>query len=167
MTITCFEYLFCYSVAKQILDFLPWRNSPSGPRPTIHHHTHLDTQHSVGFLRTIYHPQTESSTCQHTTITKHKHPCPWRDSNPQSQQTSGRRPTGIGQNLELIIKIYILRHIPPGKIQNIFNLSTHWSTLLDTHKEEQFNSLCNIHRLLSLKEAYCVWGMNWFFTCNT
>jgi len=30
---------------------------------------------------------------QHTTITRDRHPCPGRDSNPQSQQASGRRPT--------------------------------------------------------------------------
>jgi hypothetical protein len=29
----------------------------------------------------------------HTTLTAHKHPCPRWDSNPQSQQASGRRPT--------------------------------------------------------------------------
>jgi hypothetical protein len=29
---------------------------------------------------------------QHTTLTRDRHPCPRRDSNPQSQQASGRRP---------------------------------------------------------------------------
>ena len=29
----------------------------------------------------------------HTTLTAHKHPCPRWDSNPQSQQASGRKPT--------------------------------------------------------------------------
>jgi len=35
----------------------------------------------------------ETSTWHHTTLTTDKHPCPRWDSNPQSQQTSGRRPT--------------------------------------------------------------------------
>jgi len=33
------------------------------------------------------------STWQHTTLTTERHPCLRRDSNPQYQQASGRRPT--------------------------------------------------------------------------
>jgi hypothetical protein len=36
---------------------------------------------------------TESSIWQHTTFTRDRHPCHRRDSNPQSQQARGRRPT--------------------------------------------------------------------------
>ena len=36
----------------------------------------------------------ETSTWQHTTLTTDKHPCPRWDSNPRSQQASGRRPRG-------------------------------------------------------------------------
>ena len=39
-------------------------------------------------------PVAETSTWQHTTLTTDKHPCPRCDSNPQSQQASGRRPRG-------------------------------------------------------------------------
>ena len=53
-------------------------------------HTWTHT-HSVGFSRTKDRP-VAASTCQHTTITIDKHPCPQRDSNPKSQQASGRRP---------------------------------------------------------------------------
>jgi len=35
----------------------------------------------------------ETSTWQHPTLTTDKHPCPRWDSNPQSQQVSGRIPT--------------------------------------------------------------------------
>ena len=35
----------------------------------------------------------ETSTFQHTTLTTDRHPYPWWDSNPQSQQASGRRLT--------------------------------------------------------------------------
>ena len=37
-------------------------------------------------------PDPETSTWKHTTLTTDRHPCPWQDSNPQSQQASGRRP---------------------------------------------------------------------------
>ena len=38
-------------------------------------------------------PDAETSTWQHTTLTRDTHPCLWRDSNPQSQQASGRKRT--------------------------------------------------------------------------
>ena len=37
-------------------------------------------------------PSQQTSTWQHTTLTRHRHPCLRRESNPQSQQTSDRRP---------------------------------------------------------------------------
>jgi hypothetical protein len=55
--------------------------------------THSDTPHSVGLLCTRDWPVAETSTWQNTTLTRDKHPCPWRNSNPQSQQASDRRPT--------------------------------------------------------------------------
>jgi len=55
--------------------------------------SHSDTQQSVGLLWTSDHPDAEISTWQHTTITTDKYPFPQRDSNPQSQQASGRRVT--------------------------------------------------------------------------
>jgi len=50
----------------------------------IHDHTQLDTPNSVGDLSMSDQPN--------TTLTRDKHPCPQRDSNPQSQQASGHRP---------------------------------------------------------------------------
>ena len=55
--------------------------------------SHSDTHHSVGILWTSDQPDAETSTWQHATLTRDRHPCPRRDSNPQSQQASGRRPT--------------------------------------------------------------------------
>ena len=55
-----------------------------------HSNTHT---HSVGLLWTSDQPIAETSTWQHTTLTRDRHPCRRRDSNPQSQQASGRRPT--------------------------------------------------------------------------
>jgi hypothetical protein len=51
------------------------------------------TPHSVGLLWTGDQPDAEISTWQHTALTRERHPCPRRDSNPQSQQASGHRPT--------------------------------------------------------------------------
>jgi len=48
----------------------------------------LDTPQSAGVLWTSDQPDAETSTWQHTT-----HLCSRRDSNPQSQKVSGRRPT--------------------------------------------------------------------------
>jgi hypothetical protein len=54
---------------------------------------HSDTPDSVGLLWTRDQPVAETSTWQHTTLTRDRHPCPRRYSNPQSQQASGRRRT--------------------------------------------------------------------------
>jgi hypothetical protein len=51
------------------------------------------TPHSVRLLWTSYHPDAETSAWQHTTLTRDRHPCHRRDSNPQSQQTNGHRLT--------------------------------------------------------------------------
>jgi hypothetical protein len=53
----------------------------------------LDIPHSVELLWTSDQPVAETSTLQHTTLTRDTHPCPRRDSNPQSLQARGRRPT--------------------------------------------------------------------------
>ena len=52
-----------------------------------------DAPQSVGLLWTSDQPVAETSTWQHTALTTDRHPCPRWDSNPQSQQASGRRPT--------------------------------------------------------------------------
>ena len=56
--------------------------------------THGQTKpHLVELLWTRDRPVTETSTWQHRTLTRDKHPCSRQDSNQQSQQASGRRPT--------------------------------------------------------------------------
>jgi len=52
----------------------------------------LNTPNSVGLLWTSDRPDAETSTWQHTTLSRDKRPCLRRDSKPQSQQPSGRRP---------------------------------------------------------------------------
>ena len=69
---------------------------PSGPWPPHSRGfsiTHNDAPHSVRLLWTNDQLDAETSTWQHTTFTTDKHPCHRWDSNPQSQQVSGRRPT--------------------------------------------------------------------------
>ena len=51
-----------------------------------------DASQSVGLLWTSNQLVAETSTLQHTTLTTNTHAHRW-DSNPQSQQASGRRPT--------------------------------------------------------------------------
>jgi len=55
--------------------------------------SYSDTPHLVGLLWTSDQPDAETSTWQHTTLTRDKHPCPRRVWNPQSQQAWGRKPT--------------------------------------------------------------------------
>ena len=52
--------------------------------------THNDSPQSVGLLWTSDQLVAETSTWQHTTLTTDRHPCPWWNSNPWSQQASGR-----------------------------------------------------------------------------
>jgi hypothetical protein len=71
--------------------FFRGATAPSGPGPP----------HCRGFTITIRHITLGKTPLdlwsglrkQHTTLTRDRHPCPRRNSNPQSQQASGRRPT--------------------------------------------------------------------------
>jgi len=54
---------------------------------------HSGTPRSVGLLWTSDQPVAQTSPWQHTTLTTDRHPCPWRDSDPQSQQSNVGRPT--------------------------------------------------------------------------
>jgi hypothetical protein len=74
--------------------FSSWLDSPSGPRPPLwgSSTTFRHTPHSVGTLWTSDWPVAETSTWQHTTLIRKRHPCPRRDSNSQSQRRGGHRP---------------------------------------------------------------------------
>ena len=54
--------------------------------------SHSDTPQSVGLLWTSDQPDAETCAGLHATLTRDRNPCPRWDSNPQSQQASGRRP---------------------------------------------------------------------------
>jgi len=84
------------SEGENLLFFFIWCNRPQWAKASSFtrflDHTQ-DAQQSVGLLWTSDQPVAKASTWQHTTITTDKHPCLRRDSKPQSQQASGRRPT--------------------------------------------------------------------------
>jgi hypothetical protein len=71
--------------------FLPthcrWRGA------MVHLITLRHTPQSVGLLWTRDRPNPGTSTWQHRTLTRDRHPCPRKDSNPQAQQASGLRLT--------------------------------------------------------------------------
>jgi hypothetical protein len=81
---TCVCYFF------QWYEYIPGSDFPFVSK--LHDHTHLDTLHSVGLLWTSDQPDAETSTWQHTTLKRDRHPCSRRDSNPQSQQANSRKP---------------------------------------------------------------------------
>ena len=68
----------------------PWRC-----RGLLSHLITMTHTHSVGLLWMRDRPVAENTTWQHTTYRRDQHPLPRRNSNPQSQQTSGRRPTPL------------------------------------------------------------------------
>jgi hypothetical protein len=55
--------------------------------------SHSDTSHFARLFWTNDQPDAELSTWQHTTVARDRHPCPRRNSKPQSQQGSDGRPT--------------------------------------------------------------------------
>ena len=54
--------------------------------------SHSDTPYSVGLLWATDQPHAETSTWQHTTLTRDRYPWPWRDSNAQSQERAAADP---------------------------------------------------------------------------
>jgi len=72
-----------------------------------HTHTHTHTSgtlpQTVELLWTMDRPFAETFAWQHTTITRSRHPCPRQDSNPQSQQASGRKTTPPGSASSTVI----------------------------------------------------------------
>ena len=65
---------YAYRVAPIYFHPPPWRKSPEWARASLlswlQDHTNTNTPHSVGLLWTSDHPDAETSTWQHTTVTK-------------------------------------------------------------------------------------------------
>jgi hypothetical protein len=82
-----------YSWAKF---FFLWRCSSLGPWPSHFWGLQItlnDKAHSLVLLWTSDPLVAKNSTWRHTTLTRDKYPCSWRDSNPLAQKAGGRRPT--------------------------------------------------------------------------
>jgi len=92
-----FRSFVCLFVFSFVCLYVFRATAPSRPRPPHSrgfYITHNDASQSVGLLWTRDQLVAWTSTLQHTTHnTTDKHPCLRWDSNPQSQQASGRRPT--------------------------------------------------------------------------
>jgi len=71
-----------------------WAIAPVGPGPPLYRGFAiiLRQPHSVGLLWTGDEPDPETSTWKYTTLTRQRHPCLRRDSNPQSQKREAGRP---------------------------------------------------------------------------
>jgi hypothetical protein len=86
-----------FGAIAQLLFFFPVAQQPlvgQGHLIIEASRSHSDTPHTVGLLWTSDQPDAETSTWQHTKLTTiDRHPRPRPDSNLQSQQASGRRPT--------------------------------------------------------------------------
>ena len=74
------------------------------------HDQHSYTPEWLGLLWTSDQPDAENSIWQHTTLTRDKYPCSRRDSNPQSQKASDRRPTA--RSLRSAIYFYLIFVVP-------------------------------------------------------
>jgi hypothetical protein len=77
------------------LSFFPVRCSPQWARAFLINEasrSHSDTSNSVELLWMSDQSGAETSTKQQATFTRDGQQCPWRDSNPQSEQVSGRNP---------------------------------------------------------------------------
>jgi hypothetical protein len=84
------DYRTSYSTPEHFVSFYGWTVLVGLGRLLIADVS--KATHSVGFLRTSDRLAAGTSTWQHTTLTRNRHQCPRQDSNPHSQQVSGRSP---------------------------------------------------------------------------
>jgi hypothetical protein len=114
LTLTSFLFFFLpFFICFLVGSFLPTHCRCRGYCCTWSHI--MTSTRSVGLLWTRDRPVAETCTWQHTRFTGDRHPCPRRDSNPQSQLASGRRraldraATGIGPLSFYMQEIWRLR----------------------------------------------------------
>jgi hypothetical protein len=75
--------------------FFPWLDSPGRPRPDPCRGFEITPRHTTPGRTPLYEWSTRHRNLYLTTHNTHKRQTflpPWQDSNPQSQQASGRRP---------------------------------------------------------------------------
>ena len=94
----------CPSITPIIFQF-PWRNSPQWTRafslPRLQDHT----PHSIGLLWSSDQPAGQTSTGQLTTLTKDRHPCSRRHSNPAILASERLHIHALGRTATIIIII--------------------------------------------------------------
>jgi len=80
----------------------------------LHDHTQRHTIPDITPLDEISARHSDLDLTTHTVLITNSHPCPWKDSNPQSQQASSRRPTSqTARQLLLSIPVYTTYQIYP------------------------------------------------------
>jgi hypothetical protein len=104
----------------------------------------FDTPHSVGLLWMSDQPVTDTSTRKHTTLTKHRRPFPMRDSNPQYQQASDRRP-----------KRYTARPMGSAESANGRFIRWHISSLNENNRKR---IIADSKLLSKVKSSSLLWG---------
>ena len=125
--------------------------------------TQNDEIESVGLLWTSDRPDAENSTSQHTTFTTDKHPCPQWNSNPHSQQASGRKPTSQTARL-LRPAFYAYAKNKSGIDRNLYVLgymqrnvnTTRLVTQVQRKNEERSPSNCHRGIRVSIILSECV-----------
>ena len=121
--------------------------------------SHSDTPQSVEGLWTSDRPVAETSIWQVTTLATHRTACPRRDSNPQSQKTSGHRP-----------KPYIARQ-PRSASYELLKASFFFlnCSLFKTIKTDRFVMArawsFNVSRLLYLPPGLTFKTSTWYSDC--
>jgi hypothetical protein len=113
--------------------------------------SHSYTRHSVGLLWTSDQPDAETSTWEHTTLTRDWHPRPPRGSNLQSQQVSGAA-IWIGPPHQYAIECSTcIRHSPglhPHSTSGPQALFYFWIYLFTSHVSVHVTGRHNIHAIL-------------------
>jgi hypothetical protein len=133
-----------------------WCNSPSWSRAPslLWLHNHNQTHHTlVGLLSMSDRPDAKTSTWQHKTLTRNWHPCPWQDSNSQSQQVNSGRPTP-----------YITRPLGPARIFKYCMYSrgaVGWGTMLQTGRPRVWFPMVSLEFFIDtiLPATLWPWGL--------
>ena len=133
--------------------------------------THNDASQSVGLLWTSDQLVAETSTLQHTTLTTDKHPCPRWDSNPRSQQASGRTPTP--QTAGLLGPVYTIYTLCVSCIYTIYTvfeqctLFVRYIYILYIQTVHNLDDWLTVHRSIILVDFQIDALNSYLFTYNT
>jgi hypothetical protein len=108
--------------------------------------SHSATPHSVILLWTSDLSDADTSTWQHTTLTRDRYLCLRPLSNPQSQQANGRRPTPLDRTATGIGR---WEHDIKENLRDVVYENVEW--WLQRVCKGNVNTLCNLHALFLRK----------------